>query len=177
MVCGLCPVVRGFDFRVFMVRNKSATVQTMPVVEKALPQETASYFKQIQIPEKMKNNFEIFTKLPTLNEYIEAERTNRYSAASMKKRFTLACQSCALSMDKLPNKQYDVSIIWHLTNKKTDPDNIAFGIKFILDGVVASGKLPSDGMKNIRHIEHRFFIGKQYSVKVNFFEVDKNDLP
>lgn len=114
--------------------------------------------------------FNIRTVLPTLNEYVNAERSNRFIAAAMKKEFTETCSKCALQMPKLPEQyRYDIEVFWTLPNAKKDPDNVFFGIKFILDGVVAAGKIKNDGMKQFRNIHHRPLVVKdKYEVVIRF---------
>lgn len=92
---------------------------------------------------------------PTLNEYIEAERTNRFLASKMKKSATNAVK--IMTLEQHPEKLeglLDVQIVWGRKDNKHDPDNIYFAVKFILDGIVKAGVLPGDGRKNIRNIFH-----------------------
>ena len=44
--------------------------------------------------------FKIETELPTLNEYINAERTNKYIASAMKKKYTNICAMYARQIPK-----------------------------------------------------------------------------
>ena len=52
------------------------------------------------------------TELPTLNEYIKAERTNKYAAAAMKKKYTDICMVDALASGVKVKKRCDVIILW-----------------------------------------------------------------
>lgn len=98
-----------------------------------------------------------YTKLPTLNEYINAERGDRMAAANMKKKVTNSIMVESLNFRNLidPNIVYDIELLWETANNRIDPDNIFFGVKFILDGVVKAGILKSDGRKNIRNIYNK----------------------
>lgn len=95
----------------------------------------------------MKKNTVIFIPdmLTTCNDYINAERTNKFKGAEIKKieteRVRLAC------VGVLPIERYPVQIsfIWLCKNKRVDPDNIAFAKKFILDGLQKAGVLKNDG--------------------------------
>jgi len=94
----------------------------------------------------------------TYNEYSNIERTNKYKAASIKKRYTdITALLYSSKKIKLTNCLHDVVIYWYRVNNRHDPDNIYFAVKFILDGIVNSGALPKDGRKNIRHIHHNIY--------------------
>ena len=73
-------------------------------------------------------------QLPTLNEYINIERSNRFKAAAAKKKHTTNVYLFAVSSDlKLDHsKKYDIKIIWK------------------------AGKLKGDGHKQIGNIHHYF---------------------
>lgn len=105
------------------------------------------------------NSFNIPCEICNLNEYIKAERSNRFIAANIKKKTTQTCCLFAKSLNLDLNAQYDIVVNWWTKNKKIDSDNVFFGVKFILDGVVDAGKLLGDGYKQIRHIHHNRFIG------------------
>src|SRR5574337_1510710 len=96
-------------------------------------------------------------QLPTLNEYINAERTNRFIAAKIKKEAT---EMVAWQAKKLPKIEApaDYTFTWYVANKRKDPDNVAFATKFILDGLMAAGKLDNDSMKWVRSLTHFFEI-------------------
>lgn len=104
-------------------------------------------------------NLVIEGTLPTLNKYINAERTNKYMAAKLKKDAT---ELVAWQCKKLPqiNGQADYTFTWYVKDKRSDPDNIAYGAKYIFDGLQAAGKLANDSMKYVRSICHFFEVGK-----------------
>ena len=93
----------------------------------------------------------IHGRLPNLNEYINAERTNRYIAANMKKKTEeriaaeILTQLNGLHITEMVNMVYT----WVEPNKKRDKDNIAFAKKFIQDALVKSGVLNNDGWREI----------------------------
>jgi len=98
-------------------------------------------------------------RLPSLNEYIAAERTYRYIAAKMKKDATeLVAWQC--KQIKPITEPADYTFTWYVANNRTDPDNIAFACKFVFDGLQSAGKLPNDSMKYIKSITHHFMIGE-----------------
>ena len=106
----------------------------------------------------------IQTKLPTLNEYIKVERTNRYAAATLKLKYTntLAKELKGLELPK--NTKFNITLVWYVKDNRKDHDNIAFGIKFILDGMVKAGVLKNDNPRYIGNITHQFKIDKDERV-------------
>ena len=54
------------------------------------------------------------------------------------------------------NKICDIEFIWHETNQKIDPDNVAFCQKYVLDGLVKGNILKNDSRKNINSLHHYF---------------------
>lgn len=96
------------------------------------------------------------SSLPSLNDYIQAERGNWAAAAKVKKTGTLNVQLEVMSQNRQPVTQMvDVDLYWIVPDNKQDPDNVFFATKFILDGMVKAGVLPQDGRRNIRHISHK----------------------
>lgn len=77
--------------------------------------------------------FTIKGTLPSLNEYIQVERSSKFGAASMKKSaqakviaYIEACKN-----RECFDKQVFITYKWYCPNKKKDKDNIAFAKKFI----------------------------------------------
>lgn len=95
-----------------------------------------------------------------LNEYINAERTNRYAAAKIKQKetqiaaFHLLKHKNTLSNLKKPLK---LNFTWFVANKKKDLDNMSFSKKFILDGMVECGILENDGQKHVNSFSDIIF--------------------
>jgi len=95
-----------------------------------------------------------------LNDYIRAERANKYEGARIKHTESLrAAYAC---FDTPPVSQYPVSITftWIRKDRRADPDNVSFAAKFILDGMVRAGILKDDGMHEIARISHEFTVDK-----------------
>jgi hypothetical protein len=116
------------------------------------------------------NTFTIPIELCDLNTYINAERSNRHIGASIKKKNTEAVMLFCKQLDLDFTKQYDIIADWFTKDKRKDSDNIFFSMKFILDGVVKSGRLLGDGYKQIRNIHNNRHIGES-KVIVTFIEV------
>lgn len=99
--------------------------------------------------------------LPSLNEYINAERRNRFLAAKMKKEATEYVYYSVL--DTPPVQEYPIHahFVWYTKNNRADPDNVAaFGVKVIFDGLQLAGVIRNDGRKEIASITHSFFTDK-----------------
>lgn len=99
------------------------------------------------------NKLVIEGELTALNEFINAERRNRYIAAKIKKDETGYCQDVAEKSDlKLQETDFPCALIitWYVKNKRKDADNIVFAKKFILDGLVEAGVLPNDNRKYVQ---------------------------
>ena len=111
-------------------------------------------------------------RFTSLNDYISAERTNRHIAAKIKRDETEIAR--VVAKEKLDNgfpavKVYpvDVTFLWFRKDARTDPDNIAFGEKFILDGLVLAGVLKGDGWYQIANIRHEFTLSNRDYVIVD----------
>lgn len=86
---------------------------------------------------------EIPFKLPSLNQYINECRKNRYAGASMKRQVE---NDIGYFINKLPKfeKPIKIKFTWVEENKRRDLDNVCFAKKFILDSFVKAGKLKND---------------------------------
>ena len=109
---------------------------------------------------------EIPMKLPSLNEYVRANRTihgSYFAGAGMKREIE---QEIIYHTARLPRitKPVWISFTWVEANRKRDKDNIAFGKKFVLDALQKAGKLPNDNWKWVRGFSDRFEIGPEYKV-------------
>lgn len=99
--------------------------------------------------------FEIPGRLAGANEYTLANRTHYHAGATLKKKETARCAEASIRLKKI---DYPVKVVitWIEPNKRRDVDNISFGAKFVLDGLIESGKLANDGRKQVRGISHEF---------------------
>ena len=109
-------------------------------------------------------------KLPSLNEYINECRTNRYRGAKFKESIE---SDISWFLYKVPKFQNPVIIHFHWIekNKKRDYDNIAFAKKFILDALVKCGKLKDDNRKYVVGFSDNFAYGDTTKVVLEFEEV------
>ena len=116
---------------------------------------------------------EIPIKVPSLNEYINACRTNYHKANKMKHDVQNEVSVCISRLPKM-KKPVWIDFTWTEKNNRRDYDNISSaGRKFILDALVASGKLPDDNRKHVRGFSDRFEIGKNYKVTLVITEVEQ----
>lgn len=98
-------------------------------------------------------------ELPSLNEYIRAERSNRYAASKIKKDATeLVYWSCREQKLSCCTKPVKITFHWYMKNKRKDLDNVAFAKKFVNDGLVKAGILFDDSQKWVVGFEDKFSI-------------------
>lgn len=102
---------------------------------------------------------------PSLNEYIKAERSNKFQAASLKKEYTCKTMAAVLRYKGLVTRKADIHFEWH-TSRRVDPDNLDFARKFILDGLVRAGVLIDDNQRYIGRLSSEVVKDKQGYVVV-----------
>lgn len=99
-------------------------------------------------------------QLPGLNEYVNAERSNRHTAAKMKKdwegRIALFLRTQCREQFEKPVKLH---FIWVEPNRRRDKDNIAWAKKLILDTLVREGILAGDGWAHVEGFRDEFLVG------------------
>lgn len=109
-------------------------------------------------------------ELPTMNEIIASSKRHYGVYSKMKKKYTELVISQAAGMEKV--RKADFIITWHCKNKRKDPDNVATGIKFLLDGLVEAGVMENDGWGQVNSLTHIFRVDKANPrVEVEIFEV------
>lgn len=116
--------------------------------------------------------FEIPFRLPGLNEYTDDCRANKYSGGSVKKKATKACRQCAMSIGKIKKPSF-FEFEWYERTKKRDKDNVAFAKKFILDGLVKSGRLENDNNQWVMGFSDSFVYGKGQKIIVKIYDCDE----
>jgi hypothetical protein len=110
--------------------------------------------------------------LPTsLNEYINAERTNKFMGAKIKKEETeKVIIECKFEELQPVRGRVKLFFYWYVKNKKKDPDNIAFAKKFIIDGLVEANVLKNDNLNTIVELHDYFVIDNEDQVIVDIIE-------
>lgn len=113
---------------------------------------------------------EIPMKLPSLNEYVNICRENKFKAAKFKRNIE---EDIALFINRLPRYENPVEIHFHWIegNKRRDYDNIAFAKKFILDALVKCGKLKDDNRKCVTAFTDSFSYGDETKVILEIKEI------
>lgn len=103
--------------------------------------------------------FTIEGRLDCLNDYIKANRSNRFKGAEMKR---INEELVMLSVRKVKiNRPVKIAFKWYEKNSRRDMDNIAFAKKFILYALVKKGVLKDDGWKWVKGFTDEFFIDKE----------------
>lgn len=121
------------------------------------------------------NHFVIEQKLPSLNDVISKNRSNRMMGAKLKREvqdeILQYIQLAVLNGDLVPQKKRcTISITWHEKTKKRDVDNIQSAQKFVLDAMVDGGILEDDSRKYVAQIYHHIVDDER-----DFVEVYIND--
>lgn len=122
------------------------------------------------------NGFTIPDKLPSLNEYQNACRANRYVGAKFKRdtesiitiTIAKALQSGQLRRPALPIR---IVFEWHEKTRRRDADNIASAKKFILDAMQTMGIIPNDNRKCVVGFTDEIIDDRHDFVNVNIIEV------
>lgn len=96
-------------------------------------------------------------RLPSLNDFISAERANRHVGAKMKRRETGRARDAAVAAG-MPRFVGPVSVrfLWVERDRRRDLDNVAFAKKFVLDGLVEAGVLEDDGQRHVVALQDTF---------------------
>ena len=96
-------------------------------------------------------------RMPSLNDYIRAERGSMYAANAMKRECTDAAAWAARAA-RMPRFKMPVTVrfTWVERNRRRDIDNVAFAKKFVLDGLVAAGVIGNDTPQYVRGFSDSF---------------------
>lgn len=122
------------------------------------------------------NHFIIEAKLPSLNDYINACRTNQYKGAKFKKDtenlISAYIQNAKVRKTVTPtDKPIIVHFEWHERTKRRDSDNVASAKKFILDAMQTSGIIPNDSRKYVKGFTDKILDDTKDFVVVRLEEV------
>lgn len=108
----------------------------------------------------MEYRFEIPGTLPTLNQYVDKERANRFAAAAVKKQAQEQILSCI--DDDAPRFPGYVTVWfdWIRPDMRSDKDNVAFAKKFVLDALQEAGIITNDKWKLCTPYDRKFAVNK-----------------
>lgn len=123
--------------------------------------------------------FTINGRLPGMNQWINAQNTNRYKGAQMKKEAQDLCYWQA--MQQLKNirirKPVIIHYIWYEKNTRRDLDNISgFGHKVIQDALVKAQVLKDDGWKEVAGYTDTFAVDRENPRIVIMLEVVDDEM-
>ena len=87
-------------------------------------------------------------ELPDLNTYININRRNRFGGATLKRNTDALIRKYLPTMPAIEERVF-LLFAWKRSNKRKDPDNVAFAKKFVLDALQKSGILVGDSPKYV----------------------------
>lgn len=93
--------------------------------------------------------------LAKLNEHDGANRANRFAGAKLKETMTSLVAYQVKGKPPILEPCY-ITFRWRYSSKH-DFDNIRFGCKYVLDGMVKAGVLPNDNQKWVLGFRGDFF--------------------
>ena len=110
-------------------------------------------------------------RFTSLNAYIKTERGNKYKANKLKQynQSLVKYQVKRGTQFECPCK---LMFTWHIKDKRSDADNIAFAKKFILDALVQANVIPNDSFRYIRGFVDEFVIDDEWGVEIMRMEVE-----
>ena len=113
---------------------------------------------------------EIPMKLPSLNEYVNVCRTNKFKAGKYKADIE---REIGFYLMKMPRWNNPIKIHFHWVegNKRRDLDNICFSKKFILDAMVKMNKLKDDNRKYVTAFTDTFEYADKSKVILEIEEI------
>ena len=104
-------------------------------------------------------------RLPGYNKAHNEARTHWAKAAATKKQYTNDIAWLCREQKLQPIKEkVDIDILWGTYKDCRDPDNIASGCKYAIDGLVLGGILEGDTRKYIGKISHDFDDGTSITI-------------
>lgn len=112
-------------------------------------------------------------RLPGLNDYTKANRSNRYMGAKMKREqqdyIWLAIRRNAVPFEG----RVRLDFRWYEKDRRRDIDNVCFAKKFILDTLVEHGIIQTDGWRGVEGFTDTFFVDKDNPrVEIDIEETD-----
>ena len=101
------------------------------------------------------NHFVVQAKLPSLNQYINACRLNKFAGAKFKRDTEKIIEDAIdiyLDHEQLQsvNEAVKIRFDWHEKTMRRDADNIASAKKYILDAMQTKNILPNDNRQYVK---------------------------
>ena len=119
-------------------------------------------------------------RLPSTNDLIQLNRTNRFAGAAMKKTYTkeLAETFRAQTCERF-TEHVTCTVTFYEDTMRRDDDNVISGCKYLLDGLVTAGIIKDDSPKYL-HLKAERFQSKLFidGKKVPYItiEIEKSDV-
>lgn len=123
--------------------------------------------------------FIIKQKLPSMNEVIRKNRTNRYTGNSYKQDIEnqigwyILQAKAAGNLNPLGEQSCIINMTFYEKTKKRDVDNIQSSQKFILDALQKYGILKNDNRKYVKQIYHEIKDATSDYVIVNIQPIEE----
>lgn len=109
----------------------------------------------------MRWRFEVPGKLPSLNEYTSANRSNRFMGAKVKKQAeTEILASIGANPPRFANRAVDIWMLWVRPDMRTDKDNVCFAKKFIQDALQKAEVIERDSWALCTPHDFGFLVSK-----------------
>lgn len=99
-------------------------------------------------------------RLPSLNEMVEANRTNPHKGAKIKKSeqnnlcMTITVARLQRRIVPVTTEHSVVVLEWHEATRRRDADNVESGAKMVLDSLVQTGILINDTRRYVEQVYH-----------------------
>lgn len=123
----------------------------------------------------MTGHLNIQGTMPGLNDFLAAVNRHRLMGNKMKQEQTERVAWAAKSQLPVFTRKINLTIVYREATRKRDKDNIAFAKKFILDGLVAAGRIPNDTWAWIGDWSEGFVVdAKDPGITVIINEVKEN---
>ena len=95
--------------------------------------------------------------MPSLNDVVLANRSNRYKGARLKNDVEEVIgwaikQALVIGTLKPVKKPCEIYIEWHESTKRRDVDNVKSSVKFVLDSMVQNGILINDNRRYVKQV-------------------------
>lgn len=108
-------------------------------------------------------------KFESINNYINACRTNYYFANKIKQKETTISALEFTKIPKIENYPIKIKFKWHIKNKQCDLDGRL--AKNIIDGLVRSKRIKDDNVQYIQKIVHEYISDNKDYVEVEIEEI------
>lgn len=120
----------------------------------------------------MRRTFEVEGRFVSLNEFY---RMGKWEQASVKREHDERVAAAAKAAGLRPFKgRVRYAVTWYEANRRRDLDNVAFGKKFIQDGLVKAGVLHNDTHHEIAGFEDSFaYDARNPRIVVEIWKVDE----